>query len=41
MNKTRFTLISFFNYNRDHEDKKYLLYYQFPIYYVFLQKEKV
>jgi hypothetical protein len=41
MNKARSTLISFFNYNRDYEDEKHLLYYQFPIYYVFLQKEKI
>jgi hypothetical protein len=41
MDKARFTLISFFDYNRDHEDGRHLLYYQFPTHYVFLQKEKV
>jgi hypothetical protein len=30
-------LISFFDYNRDHEDEKYLLYYQFPTHYVYLK----
>ena len=36
MNEARSTLISFFDYNRDHEDGRYLLYYQFPTHYVFL-----
>jgi hypothetical protein len=35
------TLMSFFDYNRDHEDGRHLLYHQFPIHYVFLQREKV
>jgi hypothetical protein len=34
------TLISFFDYNRDHEDGKHLLYYQFPTHYVYLKQEK-
>jgi ATP-dependent DNA helicase PIF1 len=34
------TLISFFDYNRDHEDGRYLLYYQFPTHYVYLKQEK-
>jgi hypothetical protein len=36
-----FTFISFFDYNRNHEDERHLLYYQFPTHYVFLQREKV
>ena len=35
------TLMGFFDYNRDHEDGRHLLYHQFPTHYVFLQKEKV
>ncbi len=30
----------FFDYNRDHADGRYLLYHEFPIYYVYNKKEK-
>jgi hypothetical protein len=35
------TLMGFFDYNRDHENGRHLLYHQFPTHYVFLQREKV
>jgi len=34
-------LIGFFDYNRDHADGRYLLYHEFPVYYVYNKKEKV
>jgi hypothetical protein len=40
METAHFTFISFFDYNRDHENKRHLLYYQFPTHYVHLKQEK-
>ena len=37
----RTTLMDFFNYNRDHEDGRHLLYHESPSHYVFLKKEGV
>src|SRR6266536_2703963 len=32
--------MAFFDYNRDHTDGRYLLYHEFPAYYVYNKKEK-
>jgi hypothetical protein len=33
--RARTTLMAFFDYNRDHEDGRHLLYHEFPSHYVF------
>ncbi len=38
--KSRSNLIVFFDYNRDYADGRYLLYHEFPTYYVYNKKEK-
>src|SRR6266498_4744680 len=38
--ESRLNLIAFFDYNRDHVDGRYLLYHEFPVYYVYNKKEK-
>jgi hypothetical protein len=37
----RTTLMAFFNYNREHEDGRHLLYHEFPSHYVFLKKDGI
>jgi hypothetical protein len=41
MDKSRSNLMTFFDYNRDHEDGRHLLYFQFPTHYIFKVQEKV
>ncbi len=36
--RSRITLIVFFNYNRDYKDGKHLLYYEFPLYFTYDKK---
>src|SRR6266536_1257595 len=33
--------MTFFDYNRDHADDRYLLYHEFPAHYVYNKKEKI
>src|SRR6266536_1724265 len=38
--ESRSNLITFFDYNRDYINGRYLLYHEFPAYYVYNKKEK-
>ena len=40
MEESRSNLITFFDYNRDYINSRYLLYHEFPAHYVYNKKEK-
>jgi hypothetical protein len=40
LDESRSKLMTFFDYNRDHEDGRHLLYQQFPTYYVYKNQER-
>src|SRR6266498_4218059 len=38
--ESRSNLITFFDYNRDHTNDRYLLYHEFPAHYIYNKKKK-